>query len=263
MPGIPKTLEILLSSLVESFDLKSWSIYDDQHGACCLKIRWKPLESTRETPSGDHLQNLPQKYKKKSPSSTLRDQKRSSNHHSNNYSVTTRSKSRTVSDKEQCRSTTDVSESTLIQSPVQVESNTPVFDDSPVTTVNNSVIESPVLNSPDHDLYKTEIMSPEKALTGQSTCGLFSSSSSGHVKQDTREQVGSDSECDSSDSVCRETECSSRLCYYGSSSGDPNIPIFKCMKCEDLYVCSPCIEEGLHQRHKRHFIPFADSCATG
>ena len=78
MEGLPKTLEIMLGTMVDNFTLKSWQIFNENDGIC-MKIRFRAVpEQQRNTV-------LPQekaiKFKKVSPSQLKRDQNRAKEYH--------------------------------------------------------------------------------------------------------------------------------------------------------------------------------------
>ena len=136
MSGLPKSLEILLGSLLDSFDLQSWSIFSEKNGGCCLKIKWKPSSNTSDTPQGDTIKPPVQKFRKKSPSIIKRDQQRSSEYHS---SIVTRSRAKVLQSEgtvEQPRCDHQVSNEHIYLSPEPVESPTSeVLMDSPTDPI--------------------------------------------------------------------------------------------------------------------------------
>ena len=171
MTGLPKTLETLLGSLLDTHNLQSWSIYNEKNGGCCLKIKWKPPHQESDIVQGTSSKPLTQKFKKKSPSSVKRDNLRSSDHHSG---MMTRSRTKKLDrndtiEEPRCE---QVSDANFIQSPISIESSTPnVLMDSPPEL---SVGEQFALRSAECDLsvYKPECMSYEETLIDQNIADL-------------------------------------------------------------------------------------------
>ena len=81
MTGLPKTLETLLGSLVDTHNLQSWSICNEKNGGFCRKIKWRPYQEGNDIAEGASSKPVTQKFKKKSPSAVKRDNQRSSDHH--------------------------------------------------------------------------------------------------------------------------------------------------------------------------------------
>ena len=94
--GLPIALETLMNTLVDSFELKSWNIFNDFNGSCCLKIRWRPPQTSNVPTGGESHQLKPLSYKKKSPSAQSRDYKRSATYHGATHQMRTRSKATSV-----------------------------------------------------------------------------------------------------------------------------------------------------------------------
>ena len=126
--GLPIALETLMNTLLDSFELKSWNIYNDFNGACCLKIRWRPPQNN-SAPAGESQQLQPMKYKKKSPSAQNRDNNRSAAYHTSTSQIRTRSMTTSadsIENKEMCCAMDNISERNIIESPITVQSDIPI-----------------------------------------------------------------------------------------------------------------------------------------
>ena len=242
--GLPVALETLLGTLVTSFDIKSWNIQNDYNGACCLKIRWKPLNASTISNEGESQKIKPAKFKKKSKSTEARDYNRSAKYHGHNEGVRTRSKTLKDTPKEQKRDQDHDSETAEMPTPETVISESPVTSNSP----HQVTCMSPELRSVDYDISFNEIVSQEEPSLH---CGFnFTEPAlSDNVLQP--ENICSD---DEGSDFERSANCDQCLCMYhtGHPSEYPDFCVFKCEKCNKT-VCKRCFEKfECHDYHMEY-----------
>ena len=268
-PGLPVALETLMNTLLESFELKSWNIYNDFNGSCCLKIRWRPPQN-RTVPAGESQQQVqPVKYKKKSPSAHSRDFKRSATHHSSTTQIRTRSQTASlasVESKEGCRSLdTIMDRSILVQSPVTVQSDIPV---------NTSVVCSPhdldstinELSSVSHDLSSAENKSSNTPTIDCSPVQIsppLLDSELASIQNRLDNTPNSSEEQSVVDFfIQRGPVCQACSCYfhdnfthdYAINKYKDKFKVFQCSKCP-VIVCIRCFEGGgAHQEHSQYLV---------
>ena len=270
-PGLPVALETLMSTLLESFELKSWNIYNDFNGSCCLKIRWRPPQN-RTVPAGESQQQVqPVKYKKKSPSAQSCEFKRSSTHHSSTTQIRTRSQTASlasVESKEGCRSVdTIMDRNSLIQSPVAVQSDIPV---------NTSIICSPddldssvnELSSVNYDLSTPENKSSNiDSSPVQISPPLLDSELASIQNNRLVDTPDSSEEQNEKDFyIQRGPVCQACSCYfhdnythdYTINKYKDRFKVFQCTKCP-VIVCIRCFEGGgAHQEHSQYLVDISD-----
>ena len=241
MSGFPLALEALMGSLLETMQIKSWSIFNEQNGACCLKVRWVP-PSNDSTSTSDRVQKAPViKYKKKSPAAVARDNRRSTDYHQDR--VQTRSRSRIIhdEDKEQARSLDAEDFQATVQSPILVDSVTPASSmDSPIISAESGNSES-VNCELFHGHNKLSASGSQNNLTGASS-----------VKEDSlndSEQLISPDIPPESESIppCHICQCNShptiRHSLYNSQ-----MRMYTCSDC-NVYVCAGCVNRAACRFH--------------
>ena len=115
MEGLPKTLEIMLSTMVEKFDLKSWQIFDERDGIC-MKIRFKTVQENQCSTGEPQMKSA--KFRKISPSQMKRDHSRA-----REYNHRPKVMDRKDSEIEMARTDDGSFTEPVVVSPVSVESD--------------------------------------------------------------------------------------------------------------------------------------------
>ena len=237
MSGLPLALEALIGSLLDTMQIKSWSIFNEQNGACCLKVRWIPPNHD-SVPASANTQKAPVvKYKKKSPAAVTRDTKRSMDYHQDR--VQTRSKSRITldSDKEQARSLDTEDIQATVQSPILVESVTPASSmDSPIISVEGGASELVKC-----DLFQGEI--PVSGSENNLTC-------KDSVKDSEQLIASSNMPSDINSEIvppCQVCQCYSHPTIRHSIY-NPDMKMYTCSDC-DVFVCDGCITRVACKSH--------------
>ncbi len=240
--GIPKTLEVLLSTLFDKDELKSWQIFEERSGTVMVKLRFTGSHG------GGHAQSTmtgtgnmePSSYKRKSDKQVKRDRQRAVNHQDNIHSkegVITRSKSAKSDCIEQprhedmCISLRDLNP--LSCSPEIVEPDSPTCSHASVTTDSNT---TPV-------------------LTADQLTESFTSVNS--IPENTRnyaedENVEENDTCLSSDSDDERAidKPPERQCSYCGMFEHWNLDIYECVKPNcGRKMCYKC-KRKLHKRHR-------------
>ena len=256
--GLPIALETLMNTLLDSFELKSWNIYNDFNGACCLKIRWRPPQNSSVT-TGESQQVQSMKYKKKSPSAQNRDYNRSAAYHTSTSQIRTRSMTTTaasVESKEMCRAADiDISERNMPDSPITVQSDIPI-DTSVIcspsglnSTLNESVNHGLLTGEPQHT--PTIDCPPDHISSPQLDSDIAS-------YQDSECQQQSESDIDE-EYIQRGPVCDICNCYFHNTntheyavSKYKDFKVFKCSKCP-IILCIRCFEGGgAHKEHSKY-----------
>lgn len=223
-----------MDTFINNFELKSWQVFSEGEGAC-IKIRFKPVDhignsTVKPQPSG--------KWKKASPSQVKRDSVRSQKH-------SMEMRSRDSSDKENPRSLDLDMQSALNVSSVTVKSASSLMSDC----------SEKLDYSPDSDtrsvvnITATEPCSSEQSPREECILSPLPS---------VVEQSDSDSEWSDTD-IPSEIKCPAKSCCYGDSNGDPSVPVYLCTRCEHLYVCISCFNDGGHRNHRKYLVPYSES----
>ena len=233
MNGLPKALEALLSTLLDSLELSSWQIFSEKQGAC-LKIRFKDSGHNQSSTVEPHLK---QKWKKASPSQMKRDSNRSAKHN-----MVLRSRTDSEPEKPRCEDNEHVN---LDISPVSVKGDT-----SLVSTCNSDINLTP------SSVTEKEIrpLPTEASISEQTGGDIIPSSLDTEVDSDQETESSSESDVGG---YLKDHVCVCRSCiYFDFDAEDPRIPYFRCTKCSDTYVCQTCINNGGHHGHQKYLVPY-------
>lgn len=173
--GLPLALETLMETLITSFELKSWSIFNDNYGACCLKIRWKPSQCNREHNQGIPQHTRPKKYVKKSASAMARDYQRSSEYHNRTTTRSADNRNTMDSEPELPRSDITSDKTGIMQSPVDVNCSPPVERKTSLNSICTDMHESTPVNynqfnlCPTSDIEANDVTLNEKSVSPEET----------------------------------------------------------------------------------------------
>ena len=243
MSGLPLALEALMGSLLDSMHIKSWSIFNEQNGACCLKVRWVPPNHDSIS-SGVKVQEKPIiKYKKKSPAAVARDNKRSTDYYQDRVQTRSRSRITCDDDKEQVRSLDAEDLRATVQSPILVDSSTPASSmDSPILSAESRNSELVTC-----DLFQGQEKLSESRSQNNLTCV---NSVKEEYLNDSEEVISSNvSPNNDGESIppCQVCKCYShptiRHAVYNAQ-----MKMYSCSDC-DVFVCAGCVNRVACRSH--------------
>ena len=252
--GIPKTLEILLTTLIDSDSLQGWNIYPERSGEVVVKLRFS---GAMESPKQDRLS-----YRKKSPAQIRRNAQRHSQWMVNKRAhedmsdyappppmVSDDSTRDPTSTGIMTRSMTAVAQSDDIE---QLRAESPVVDNSPadMSPLNPladtfSMLHTPIMDTPceisvDSVVSVTPVdnipHSPVLDLTECDSC--------------------SDVSCTTDPGATDVGNCAMYFCEYGCGVPDQivsNDGMYYCRKCK-FSMCIRCIDGGSHSRHRKYLV---------
>ena len=272
--GLPIALETLMNTLLDSFELKSWNIYNDFNGACCLKIRWRPPQNNSVSAEGELQQVQPVRYRKKPPSAQNRDYKRSSVYHNSTSQMRTRSQTASivsVESKEGCRSMDNILEENFGESPVTIKSDIPELEDTSIICSPPDLhVDSNIINSELKSLNHSHVTVEPPALSNID-CSLLDPipstlSVDSELVNIQNSEDKEDQSVDDEDDAKRGPLCEKCNCYFHDSEihehaiakyqlqNVNNFRIFKCTRCP-VIACIRCFQGGgAHSVHSDDMI---------
>lgn len=238
MEGLPKPLEAVLNSFLDSLELKSWQIYSEGNGAC-MKIRFKPKVSSENVTVEQCGKG---KWKKASPSQLKRDGARAQRH-----AMTLRSKS--CDQPEQ---------------PRYVDNNEPELEMSAITIKSDCTERS---NCTQSDIDFSPVSNSHSQIRPLPSEPCMDEQLEDYIPSPLSE-IGEDSESDSgswcidTDERYKENACLHRRCqYFDFGEEDMSTVLYECLKsgCENRHICETCVRNGGHRGHKKYIRPVEDT----
>jgi len=249
--GMPKALEILLNTLIDSDSLQGWNIYPERSGEIVVKIRFS---GAMESPKQDRLS-----YRKKSPAQNRRNAQRHS---------------QWIASKHAHEVVSDSAPPVVNDDPIRDPTSTGIMTRS-MTVAQSDDIEQLRAESPLHDNFPADA-SPLNPLADTfsmlltpvidtpvviSTDSVVSVSDVDNIPDS---PVLDLTECDSCSDVSCTTDpgatdvgnCAMYFCEYGCGVPDQivsNDGIYYCRKCK-FTMCNRCIDGGGHSRHRKYLV---------
>ena len=266
--GLPKTLEILMSSLLQENNVLSWQIYQDKSGNVNMKLRFTGDNVTHDQP--------PVSYRRKAPAQVKRDQARAQTFRATmahksprNMSdcperltgVRTRRMAAAEETPEQMRSGLDND-----TSDVPLDISVDRMDDTDASTILEMSDLCPTVSP-----YVPKC-APYPSTSSENTPPLPTSpppmespGSDTELTSDTT-TVDSGAETDADDMSPEVGRCGCAQCDYGGvSTGSMDTcggDHYRCLKCSVpncvSCVCSRCYGFGGHRRHRRYLKLYKD-----
>ena len=274
--GLPKTLEILLSSLLQENNMQSWQIFQEKSGSIMLKVRFNV---------GDVPHEQPLSYRRKSPAQTRRDHARAASHRS------------TVAHKSPCNSVSSVTAppSGMITRSRAIRSHSPEdsvegFRADPAATPSVDLSASDLglessglsptrfensLLCPTASPFVPDVMCTESIsvdpdinpthITHEETLTISSPPRSSHVTDtdsSNSDPPDSDENTDA-ETMSREIgRCTCSHCDYGSNYDKTKDKCdnvhYHCDRCSTSKsisrICVHCYKHGAHKRHTKYMM---------